>query len=104
MKKLYTFSSGNWFAVIIKDNNIGKVIGEPTGNQPSSYGDILSFETPNSGFMFSVSYKKFIRPNTENDPEDCLHPDIEVYTTIQDILNGRDPQIEKLIEIVKNNK
>ncbi|WP_427338379.1 S41 family peptidase [Caloranaerobacter sp. DY30410] len=100
----YTFSSGNWFAVIMKDNNIGKIIGEPTGNQPSSYGDILNFRTPNSNFMFSVSHKKFVRPNIDNDPENCLHPDIEVYTTIEDIINGKDPQIEKLIEIIKNNK
>ncbi|EOD01109.1 S41 family peptidase [Caldisalinibacter kiritimatiensis] len=95
-----TFSSANWFAVIMKDNNIGKVIGEPTGNQPSSYGDVLRFQTHNSGFVFQVSLKRWVRPNTDNDPENCLHPDIEVYTTIEDIINERDPQVEKLIEII----
>ncbi|MBO8162013.1 MAG: hypothetical protein H0Z24_10335, partial [Thermosipho sp. (in: Bacteria)] len=28
----YTFSSGNWFAVVIRDNNLGTIVGEPTGN------------------------------------------------------------------------
>ncbi|MDK2945844.1 MAG: hypothetical protein PWQ85_616 [Geotoga sp.] len=96
----YTFSSGNWFAVVIKDNNLGVIIGEPTGNQPSSYGDVLKFQLPISGFKFYVSYKKWIRPNPSNDPEKCLHPDVEVYTTINDILNEKDPQIEKLKEII----
>ena len=60
-----TFSSANWFAVVIRDNNLGIIIGEPTGNQPSSYGDILKFQLPVSGFKFSVSHKKWTRPNVE---------------------------------------
>lgn len=96
-----TFSSANMFAVILKDNNIGKIIGEPTGNQPSSYGDVLFFKLLNSQIEYQVSFKKWIRPNTANDPENCLTPDIIVYTTIGDILSGRDPQMEKLKEVIK---
>lgn len=99
-----TFSSGNWFAVTFKDNNIGTIIGEPTGNQPSSYGDALSFQLPNSRYMFQVSHKKWVRPNTDNDPEEALAPDVIVYTKIKDILNGNDPQVEKLKEIVNAKK
>ncbi|MFD3156939.1 S41 family peptidase [Haloimpatiens sp. FM7330] len=98
-----TFSSANWFTLIFKDNNIGKIIGEPTGNQPSCYGDILTFQLPNSGFRFNVSYKKFTRPNIKNDPENCVKPDIMVYTKIEDILNNEDAQVDKLIQILKNN-
>lgn len=96
-----TFSSGNWFSVIFKDNKIGTIVGEPTGNQPSSYGDILGFQMPNSKFIFTVSYKKFTRPDISKDDENCLEPDIIVYTTIDDILNDRDPQMEKVLEIIK---
>ena len=39
-----------------------------------------------------------------NVPEDSLYPDVEVYTTIEDILNERDPQIEELIKIVKEKQ
>ena len=91
-----TFSSGNWFAVIIRDNDLGTVIGEPTGNAPSSYGDIATFQMPNTGFSFTVSHKRWARPNPDNDPENALYPDIPVFTTIDDIINGTDPQIEKL--------
>lgn len=96
-----TFSSANWFAVMVKDNKIGTVIGEPTGNQPTSYGDVLSFQMPNTGFRFICSFKKWIRPDTSNDPEDGLYPDITAYTTIEDIIQNKDTQIEKLKTIVK---
>jgi hypothetical protein len=96
-----TFSSGNWFAVLVKDNSLGTVLGEPTGNAPSSYGDVPSFQLPDTGFWFSVSHKKWVRPNPANDPADALYPDIPVYTTIQDIIHGTDPQLEKLKALIK---
>ena len=96
-----TFSSANWFAVIVKDNKLGTVIGEPTGNQPSHYGDILQFQMPNTGFRFNCSFKKWIRPDTRNDPEDGLYPDVMAYTTIEDIIQNKDTQIGKLKAIVK---
>jgi len=99
-----TFSSGNWFAVIIKDNGLGTVIGEPTGNAPSSYGDVPTFQMPNTGFSFTVSHKRWIRPNPDNDPADALYPDVPVYTTIDDMINGIDPQFEKLKAIIKESE
>jgi len=98
-----TFSSGNWFAVIIKDNGLGTIIGEPTGNAPSSYGDVPTFQMPNTGFSFSVSHKRWVRPHPDNDPEDALYPDVPVYTTIGDIINGVDPQLEKLKAMIKES-
>lgn len=97
-----TFSSGNWFAVIIRDNQLGTIIGEPTGNAPTSYGDVLKFYMPMTGFGFTVSFKKWVRPNTNNDPEDSLYPDVLVYTTIEDIKQGRDSQLEKLKEMIRD--
>ncbi len=95
-----TFSSGNWFAVILKDNGLATIIGEPTGNQPSSYGDILSFTLPRSRLPLSVSYKQFTRPDQRLTDATSLEPDIFVPTTRQDIIDGRDAQMEKLKEIV----
>jgi C-terminal processing protease CtpA/Prc len=96
-----TFSSGNWFAVMVKDNGLGTVLGEPTGNAPSSYGDVPNFQMPNTGFWFSVSHKKFVRPNPGNDPADALYPDVLAWTTIDDIVRGTDPQLEKLKTIIR---
>ncbi|MBP3041430.1 hypothetical protein J9303_18455 [Bacillaceae bacterium Marseille-Q3522] len=99
-----TFSAANGWAVTFKDNQIGKIIGEPTGNSPSNYGETLSYQMPNSKLEFTVSSKKYIRPNPKNDPEDALYPDIPVYTTIEDIIQGRDPQMEKVKELVSGER
>lgn len=60
-----TFSSGMMFSVTLQDNYIAKVIGEPSGNSPCSYGDVINFSLPNSKLLFTTTYKKFIRPNSE---------------------------------------
>lgn len=56
-----SFSSAMLFALYIKDNRFGTIIGEPPGNTPNGYGDIVTFSTPNTGIRFSVSTKHFYR-------------------------------------------
>ena len=65
------------FAAAVSDNNIGTVIGETPGNMPAHYGDMLTFQCPNSGLLIKVSYKKFHRIDSAKD-EMPLIPDIEV--------------------------
>ncbi len=92
-----TFSSGNWFAVMFSDNGLATIVGEKTGNSPSSYGDLLRFELPGP-FSLSMSHKIFVRPDPSRDPADGLVPDIEIPTTLDDVFAGRDPQMEWLIK------
>lgn len=73
----FTFSSAMNFAAAVSDNNIGTVIGETPGNMPAHYGDMLTFQCPNSGLLIKVSYKKFHRIDSAKD-EMPLIPDIEV--------------------------
>lgn len=62
---VYSYSSAMDFAMLIKDNNLGLVIGEASGNSPDSYGDNLYFQMPNSKLYFSLSHKKWYRVNKE---------------------------------------
>lgn len=41
-----TYSSGNMFAVQMHDASLATIEGEPTGNAPSSFGDILFLRCP----------------------------------------------------------
>jgi C-terminal processing protease CtpA/Prc len=91
-----TFSSGNWFALLVQDNKLGTIVGEPTGNAPSSYGDILTFSLPHSALSFTVSYKKWLRPDPNRDPADCVAPDELVPVTRRDLLEGSDPLMQHL--------
>ncbi len=72
-----TFSSATMLAVFVQDGKLGTVIGQPSTNSPTCYGDILSFQLDNSHLSISVSYKRFIRPDTEAD-QNILLPDLPV--------------------------
>jgi len=91
-----TFSSGNWFALLVQDNQLGKVLGEPTGNAPSCYGDILRFRLTHSGLSFTLSFKKWQRPDPTRDPADCVTPDQIIPMTRRDVIEDHDPVLAHL--------
>ncbi len=62
-----TFSAATDFGVMLSDNGIGKIAGETSGGMPSSYGDILRFQLPNSKLLYTVSFKYFRRPDESKD-------------------------------------
>lgn len=61
-----TFSSAIMFSVLLKDNKLAKIIGEPNSNVPSAYGDVIEFKLPNSKLILRTTFKKFIRPNKDD--------------------------------------
>lgn len=71
-----TFSSATMMLVYVRDGKLGTIIGEPSANKPSCYGDILNNVLENSHIISTVSHKKFVRPDADNN-EDMLVPDIE---------------------------
>ncbi len=56
-----TYSSAMDFAMLIRDNGIGLIVGGTSGNNPEGYGDCLYFQLPNSKLAMSVSHKKWHR-------------------------------------------
>ncbi len=60
-----TFSAAMDFTMIVMDNGLGTVVGEECGNLPDSYGDILTFDTPNSHLTFTISYKRWFRVDAD---------------------------------------
>lgn len=94
-----TNSSANWFAVLVQDNKLGFVLGEPTGNRPSHFGYPLNFEIPYSKFFLSISHIIWYRPDYTKDAEDALYPDYYFPTTVQHIREGRDAQLEGLLSL-----
>ena len=93
-----TFSSANWFGVLVQDNHLGTIVGEATGNSPDSYGDILEFRLPNSGLHYTVSYKKWLRPDRSRANDGALRPDVTVARSPTDLAEGRDPVLDWLKE------
>ncbi len=72
-----TFSSAGMLAVWTQDGGLGQIVGYPSANAPSSYGDILSCTLPNTGVSVVISHKQFLRPD-ENADQTTLVPDVFV--------------------------
>ncbi len=70
-----SFSSAMLFSEYIKDNGLGKIIGEAPGNNPNGYGEIGEFRTPNAGIYLSISTKRFYRAD-RSCGDDYVMPDI----------------------------
>lgn len=64
-----SFSAAKDFAMLIQDNTLGKVLGEPPANSVNGYGDITNFYLSNTGIFVQISTKKWFRidgTNTDN--------------------------------------
>ena len=91
----HTFSSALLNAISFKQSaNVLLLVGEPTGGKPNSYGEVLTFELPNSGAMVRYSTAYFTMMN--DDPE-ALFPDYNIEITSQDFFSGYDPVLEFII-------
>ena len=85
-----TFSSAGLLIISAVDNNIGKVIGSKSSYRPCNYGDLLMWELPNTNIQGFISHKIFNRPDSTKCNETSIIPEINIQTTIEDMLNGND--------------
>lgn len=69
-----SFSSARDFAMLIQDNHLGKIVGEPSANAVNCYGEVTYFYLPNTGLFVQISTKKFYRIDSTN-TDDYVIPD-----------------------------
>ena len=81
-----TFSTALGFATVIKDYEIGHIIGEQTKSEVNEFGDIYPFDLPNSGLWVWTSAKRYIRPSGAL-TKGGLKPDTYVEDLNDDILD-----------------
>lgn len=89
-----TFSSAHMLAVWVRDGNLGTIVGRPSSNSPSHFGDVLYFQLNNSKIIGQISHKKWTRPDRTKNNEKELKPDIYVEED--------ENIVEKALEIIKN--
>ena len=70
-----TYDAAVKFAVTLRDNNLCKVIGMQPGGKPSTFGDMLQFQLPNSKLLFTTTYKFYDRPDITKSGDETLVPD-----------------------------
>jgi hypothetical protein len=86
-----TFSSAMWTADDLR--RLGAVlVGTPTGGKPNSYGNVSTFQLPNS--LIQVGYStRYYELVAGSDPP-WVAPEIQVEPTVADLRAGRDPLLE----------
>ncbi len=82
-----TFSSGRFAARDFKVNLNAKLIGEPTGGSPNSYGNTKQLILPNSGLPINYCVKYFSLMDTD---KNYIEPDIRLEYNAKDLLEGKD--------------
>jgi hypothetical protein len=97
-----TFSSATMLAAWVKDNKLFTVAGEPSAQLPCSFGDILSFQLPNTKTRGIVSCKYWLRPDTSKCSEPYLIPDVLVPIGFDNFKNGKDTILDWAINQFKN--
>ena len=90
---IFTYSAAMDFAMLIKDNHLGILVGKASGNMPDSYGDCICFQLPNSKLLLNVSYKKWYRVDRSKSNEPII-PDIETDSS---------KALDKIYELVKES-
>lgn len=97
-----TFSGGTGFAVIVKDNNIGYIVGNETSDNPTDYGCIMLFELPNTRINIQNSTEFTVRPAGYDDQRGVI-PDFSVESTYWDYINGYDKVMNYTYWLIDEN-
>jgi hypothetical protein len=96
-----TFSSGQMFLAVVKDNGLAKIIGEETTVAVCNFGEIMFFNLPHSRLRTSVSTKSFTPPAGCKDARGVL-PDIAVERRVSDYVTGRDAILAAALNLIKS--
>ena len=97
-----TFSAGQSLATTIADNHLATIVGEPTGQKPTSQTGTSIFKLPHTKSIVTLSCGYNERPNKLKNHEIALFPDIEIYPTFEEYLSGVDIQFEYIMNEIKN--
>ena len=71
-----TFSSAALFAILMRDNHLGMLIGEPTGNPPSFNASEIHLDIPHLPYFLNLSTARLIRPDVGAGPAETILPDV----------------------------
>lgn len=90
-----TFSAGTSNAALFKQLLNAKIVGEPTGSNPTGYQDMDSFKLPSSKLIVTYSKRLFQLSNPVNT---ALQPDMIINQKQNDFFNRVDTVLKELIK------
>lgn len=93
-------SSTFYLARIAKECGFGTLVGQDTGGtkQGINGGGIFFLRLPNSKIEVDIPIFGSFAPGA---PDEGIKPDIPVERTVQDIVEGQDPEMEAVLELIR---
>ncbi len=98
-----SFSSSASFAAAIKEFQIGKLIGEETGDPTIVYGNIIKTTLPNSELVVGVPGRAFVLAGGKEGGRGVL-PDYEVKQKPEDMAKGVDTALQFTLNLIKGKQ
>jgi hypothetical protein len=96
-----TYSSATLNAFSFRRQLPVTLYGEPTSDRPGDFGEVKTFQLPNS--RLAIQYSTRVSERVEGDP-DALMPDVLIRESAADYLAGRDPVFNAIESGLKNLK
>ncbi len=93
-----TASGAEILAGALRDNRGIQLIGETSFGK----GCVQEIANMDSGSMLKITIANWFTPNGKLISDKGLEPDVKIEMTDEDYTQGKDPQLEKAIEIIKN--
>jgi len=90
-------SASEILAGALRDDNGIKLVGEKSFGK----GSVQELENLRGGTSLKVTVAKWLTPSGHSIMEQGLEPDIQVGRTQEDVDAGRDPQLDKALEMLK---
>ena len=94
----YAGSGGDWMPFYFRETGVGKLVGKRTWGGLVGIGGVPGLMDGGSvtapGFGIFSKDGKWIIEN------EGVHPDIDVEMTPKDVIEGRDPQLERAVQVV----
>lgn len=91
-------SASEIVAGALQDYNKAEILGEKTFGK----GSVQSWHSLSDGSSIKITTAKWLTPNGNSINEQGITPDVAVEYTLEDYEAGKDPQMEKAIEILLN--
>ena len=99
----HTFSSAAMFSSSFQCYHVGNIIGTETGGLTTCFGDVYSFNLPNTKFDMGVSYKKFYNACGVDNRRGVI-PDYTVENSFEDERKEIDKVLEFTFDLMKQEK
>jgi len=85
---------------ILKQNNLGTLIGSETGATYSCNANTINFALKNTGIYASVAAKTYQTDVTGLAKNRGIIPDYQIHRNLDDILDKKDVELEKVMELI----